>query len=157
MSKRRSRKTKRKNERFLFITGLTAVILVVSTYAWFIGITQVEVSQFEVEVVANKGLTISLDGITFGSSIEVDQAKVTTGLTETYSTHTNSWPTEGMNTYSTVGNMNQTTSRLNIFSKSSITAASGGYKLKASAVDNSTAEEPGYLAFDIFLKNSLCF
>ena len=41
---------------------LTALILSVSTYAWFIGMRTVTVNEFSVEIATTKELELSLDG-----------------------------------------------------------------------------------------------
>lgn len=41
---------------------ITTVVLIVETYAWFVGITTVNVSNFDIQVSSSEGLELSLDG-----------------------------------------------------------------------------------------------
>ena len=98
--------------------GITSIVFIVASYAWFIGTTQVAVSEFEIGVKSSEGLTISLDGTKFSNTISVSETAVTTDLNEVYSTHTNHWVgTEGLVPISTVGKFNENASTLDLFSK----------------------------------------
>ena len=48
--KKRAKKLRRKYNKLVFIIGLTAVICIVSTYAWFIGINVVKVEPIELSI-----------------------------------------------------------------------------------------------------------
>jgi hypothetical protein len=162
-------KTKRKAKKFIFGIGITSVVLIVATYAWFIGITTVEVSTFNVNIAASEGLSLSLDGETFTTTIEVDEAKITTDLQEKYSTNINHWvdsdpenadidATLGLVPLSSNGKLNTTNSRIDFYSKKSITSSNIGYRLRTTKVDYSTnvtpAEDKYYIMFDLFVKNA---
>lgn len=68
---RRSRKSKRKiNSMFLSLL-LTALLLIMSTYAWFTANKQVSIEGITTKVSAANGLQISLDGINWGSSVNI--------------------------------------------------------------------------------------
>ena len=41
---------------------ITAVVLIVETYAWFVGITTVNVSNFDIQVSSSESFELSLDG-----------------------------------------------------------------------------------------------
>ena len=64
---------KRNFNLLLFVTFLSGVILIVSTYAWFYASLNVRVNFFNIKVTDEKGLFISLDGINFGSTVEIDK------------------------------------------------------------------------------------
>lgn len=162
-------KKRRRTEKIMLAIGITSVVFIVASYAWFIGTTQVSVNEFEIGVKSSEGLTISLDAITFSDNITVSETAVTTDLEDKYPTHKNHWVgEEGLEPVSTVGKFNTNAPTLDIFSKTSITSLSGGYKLRADLIDNVTATTPegggtttytvnekdGYVAFDIFVKNS---
>ena len=76
-------------------------------------------------------------------------------------TTTNSWT--GLIPMSSVGKINEESSRLTLYEKGSLTATKGGYRLLASQVNNYTdqvggdtgeyIEGDGYVAFDLFIKN----
>lgn len=143
---------KRRIKKGVFVIGLTAILLTVSTYAWFVGLTSVGINEFELNVEATKGLQLSLDGSNFSDSLTINQTTLKDDLATSYASNTNNWIDEGLVPMSAVGSMNTTTSRMNIFAKSSMTANKGGYKLIASLA-NQDEEVDGYIAFDLFIKN----
>ena len=55
-------KYEKKIGRMVIIFALSTVLMVVSTYAWFIGMKTVRVSDFEVKIAAIDGLSLSLTG-----------------------------------------------------------------------------------------------
>ena len=155
-----------KHERRLKKLGLSclllAVVLVVGTYAWFIGMTQVNVSSFEIEIASIDGLELSLDGINWYDGSAADKKiKISSDAIgkkssdEGYIAHFSektSW-TE-LKPVSSVGHVDPTTSKLVMYDKGSLTAATSGYRLMAARVENTLdKEEDGYIAFDLFIKN----
>ena len=64
---------------------------------------------------------------------------------------------------SSIGEMDETSSRMKLYQKASLTKTAGGYRLMASRVANNTTTVPsydwqynegkGYVAFDLFVKN----
>ena len=56
----KNRKHARRIKRLALICTLCTVILVVSTYAWFVGMKTVNVSTFDVQIAATDGLSLSL-------------------------------------------------------------------------------------------------
>ena len=58
----KNKKSTRRTKNLVVICTLTAIILVVSTYAWFIGMRSVAVSSFDVEIATTDSLLLSLDG-----------------------------------------------------------------------------------------------
>ena len=69
---RRSRKSKRKiNSMFLSLL-LTALLLIMSTYAWFTSNKQVYIEGITAKVSAANGLQISLDAINWGSTVKIN-------------------------------------------------------------------------------------
>jgi len=138
--------------------GLCAVVLTVSTYAWFIGMKTVDVSSFDVSIAAIDGLSLSLDGETWANTVAINKDNYK--LTGTsYENNTNSWGGEngeigGLVPMSTVGKINSEASRLTLYEKGSLTTTPGGYRLMASEVTNTGDNEVrGYIAFDLFIKN----
>lgn len=162
-----NKKRRRRIEKIMFSIGITSVVFIVASYAWFIGTTEVAVSEFEIGVKSSEGLTISLDGINFSNTITISETAVTTDLDDVYSSHTNHWVgQEGLVPISTVGTFNANASTLDLFSKTSITSLNGGYKLRTDLIDNvkattpeggntvySVEEQDGYAVFDIFIRN----
>lgn len=156
--KKRAKKLRRKYNKLVFIIGLTAVICIVSTYAWFIGINVVKVEPIELSIKVSEGLLISTtakDAASFTNTIDLDLDNlVGTKLTD-YTTNTNAVPGEkGLKPISSIGRMDTTNSVLELYSKTSMTSTDGGYRIRANKIDNSTTEGSGYLAFDLFFKNA---
>ena len=134
---------------------LIAIFLSVSTYAWFIGMKRVEVSEFDINIATTEGLFLSMDGIDWKYNLDVNEATQ-------YENNTNKIDGVELIPLSTVGDMDSTTSRMKLFEKSSLTAVPGGYRLLSAQVNNYTEQEPntqayiegdGYVAFDLFIKN----
>ena len=163
-----NKKRRRRIEKIMFSIGITSVVFIVASYAWFIGTTEVAVSEFEIGVKSSEGLTISLDGINFSNTINISETAVTTDLDEVYSSHRNHWVgQEGLIPISTVGTFSSHASTLELFSKTSITSLNGGYKLRTDLIENVIATTPegggettytideqnGYAVFDIFIRN----
>ena len=151
----KNRKHARRVKRLALICTLSTIILVVSTYAWFIGMKTVNVSTFDVQIAATKGLYLSLDGVTWSETVNIDKSN----FDSTYSGNTNTWSDGGLIPMSTVGEISSTDSRLILFEKGSLTTTDGGYRLMTSKVDNTLAtrgtnhEGKGFVAFDLFVKN----
>ena len=152
--KKRNKKHERRVKRLIVSCALCAIILIASTYAWFIGMKTVNVEAFDVEIAAIDGLSLSLDGKTWSDIVTInkenhlDPSVVGAGST-------NSWGGDGgLVPMSSVGKINDTSSRLTLYEKGSFTATPGGYRVMASEVTNSGAKEArGYVAFDLFVKN----
>ena len=149
----------------IIITVITGTVLVVETYAWFVGITTVNVDQFTVTVASETGLELSLDA-TDGSwthtTLTVSEDAVTTNLNSTYSGKTNKW-TSGLSPISTSGVIDVNKNALQIYGKSALASTGGGYRLISARIANYTgsdlnaagnpSEKNGYIAFDLFIRN----
>ena len=134
---------------------LIAIFLSVSTYAWFIGMKRVEVSEFDINIATTEGLFLSMDGSDWTYNLDVNEATQ-------YENNTNKIDGVELIPLSSVGDMDSTTSRMKLFEKSSLTAVPGGYRLLSAQVNNYTDTEDttgeyiegdGYVAFDLFVKN----
>jgi hypothetical protein len=150
---KRERKTKsfkRRTLHLVLLLGVTSTVFIVATYAWFIGITTVSVDSFKINIQTTPGIEISLDAASFSSSVNITEETITASNTST----NNHWVgDDGLTTYSSNGKLS-TTGHLTFFSKASISASTGGFKLRTEQVDNSTTEQDGYVVFDIFLRNT---
>ena len=147
--KKRNQKQEKRIKKMILSTGLFAVLLVASTYAWFIGMQSVSVTAFDVKIAAVDGLALSLDGVKFSENVTINKTNYKTVNT---SNNQNVWG--DLIPMSSVGVINTTTSKLDLFEKGSLTATPGGYRILASKVQNTaTAEAEGYVAFDLFIKN----
>ena len=157
---KRNHKHEKRVKKLIVVCLLSAIILTVSTYAWFIGMQTVSVNAFEVKIAAAEGLALSVDGVTFSDNVTINGTTESQNAIKTaYSTNTNKW--SDLEPISTVGEMNNTAngSRMIIYEKSSLTASAGGYRLLSEQLtnydkdDSSVTEANGYVVFDLFIKN----
>ena len=162
--KRNSKKNKRIRS-LVLVCVLSALLLTVGTYAWFIGMQTVKVNSFEIEIASVDSLQLSLDGTTWTTTLDV-----LNNATPQYEGNANQFlqgENEGLKPISTIGEFDETVSRLKLYEKGSLTATKGGYRLMASRVNNYNAlnddnkvtatgeyvEDDGYVAFDLFIMN----
>ncbi len=159
MAKKYNAKKSKKVRNLVAMCCLCAILLSVSTYAWFIGMKTVNVAEFSVNIATTEGLYLSMDGQKWKYTLDARNADAYTG-------HANQWldgEDEGLIPMSSVGDMDKNSSRMKLYEKGSLTAVTGGYRLLASQVDNHTTqvgsgsaeyvEGNGYVAFDLFIKN----
>jgi len=146
---------RKKIRNLIIICFVVALIISTGTYAWFIGMKTVNVSSFDVEIATTEGLYLSMDGEHWSYQLDARNAEAYTG-------NTNTWAESGLVPVSTVGDVDSTVSRLQMFEKGSLTTTKGGYRLLASRVHNydkteegkiGNIESNGYVAFDLFIKN----
>lgn len=145
----------------ILICVMSALLLTVGTYAWFIGMQTVKVNSFEVKIAGVDSLMLSMNGKSWSTAIDVTDEETY----PSYEGNANEFlkdSKEGLKPISTVGKFNTNASRLELFEKGSLTATTGGYRLMASQVDNKTnqvtgsteyIEGDGYVAFDLFVMN----
>ncbi len=163
----KSKKTK-KVQNILIFAGFSAIILIVSTYAWFIGLQEVTVSEFQVEIASTDNLLISLNGLEWGETVTLNEGTWTAyddaaaTPSQVYDGHTNSWGGNGLKPISTVGTVDATSSTMELFERGSYTHTGGGFRLVADRLANNVEETAdsgiynevdGYVAFDLFIKN----
>lgn len=149
--KKRNSKHEKRIKKLIISCALCAIILAISTYAWFIGMKTVNLSSFDVNVSAIDSLYLSLDGETWKDTIDISE---TTYNPEKYTGNTNSWGGSGLIPMSSVGKIDPAVSRLVLYEKGSLTASPGGYRIMASRAKNQGDKEAdGYVAFDLFIKN----
>ena len=158
------KKNSKRNKRIrnlVLICVMSALLLTVGTYAWFIGMQTVKVNSFEVKIAGVDSLMLSMDGKSWSTAIDVTDEETYPA----YAKNANEFLTdskEGLKPISTNGVFDTDASRLKLFEKGSLTATTGGYRLMASQVDNVTTqvtdgteyvEGDGYVAFDLFVMN----
>ena len=145
----------KKIRNLVVICFMCAVIISTGTYAWFIGMKTVNVSSFDVEIATTEGLFLSMDGEHWDYKLDAKNAVAYTG-------NTNTWADTGLIPISSVGDLDSSVSRLQLYEKGSLTTTKGGYRLLASRVHNydkteegklGNIESNGYIAFDLFVKN----
>ena len=154
MKRKKDNKHEKRVKKLVVGSFLCAILLAVSTYAWFIGMRTVNVSSFDVSIAAIDGLSLSLDGKTWSDTVTINQSNYNDTENTVYAGNTNTWGGDGLIPMSTVGKIDTTSSRMILFEKGSLTTTKGGYRLMASKVQNSgDTEADGYVAFDLFVKN----
>ncbi len=157
MKKNNKNKISLESAKNIKAVGLFAVIsafmLLVATYAWFIGTQEVWINEFEVKIASTESLKLSFDGETWKDTLDIASRedlfeKVYTAdadLGEVYNGKNTSvnWtveekdqPRKGLVPLSTSGVIDPTTSRLVFYEKASFTPTPGGYRLLATKVDN---------------------
>ena len=73
-------KDKKKNKKIrhlIAFCSLSSFIFIVATYAWFIGMRQVNVSSFEIEIASTDSLLLSLDGSKWDTTVTINKENVT--------------------------------------------------------------------------------
>jgi hypothetical protein len=147
---KRNKRSAKKLRNLIVVSTFSAILLIVATYAWFIGMQTVNVNSFDIEIKTTESLQLALDGVSWSDSVTISQED----FADAYEGNTNSWGGAGLIPMSSVGEMDTTSSRMKLYEKASLTATPGGYRLMASLVNNSGAQEAeGYVAFDLFIKN----
>ena len=162
-------KKARKIRKLIITCTLSAVVLIVSTYTWFIGLQTVNVKPFEIEIATTEGLYLSMNGVDW--TYELDVADY---INKSNEGETNTWTGEdtkgnfiGLIPMSSVGDLDPAVSRMKLYEKASMTTSPGGYRLLASRINNNTvtttgegddavttvSQGNGYIAFDLYVKN----
>ena len=157
--KERLERRRKKAEKMIFAIGITAVVFVVATYAWFIGTTQVLVNSFTLSVKSGDGLSISLTGDpgSFSNEVTISQEILEELLTTEYTEEAgnrNYWDDYGLVPVSTVGQIDTEGSDIIMYNKTSVSSLTGGYRLRADVLNHEQPDRRGYVAFDLFLKNT---
>lgn len=152
--KKRNQKHMNRVRKMVVGCALCAIIMTVSTYAWFIGMKTVNVSAFDVKIAAIDSLSLSLDGSVWADTVSINGDNYQLTGTDYAASNQNSWGGSGLVPMSSIGKIDNATNKLVMYEKGSITTTKGGYRLLASRVKNTTSEETrGYVAFDLFIKN----
>lgn len=150
--------SKKHNFLMSLVVALIGVIMIFSTYAWLSVTLNVKINNFKMQVKPNSGLTISLDGITFGHYVEVSYESIIERLRNTYSNNTSQWALNGLTPVSSNGISSPNNDKFDVY------ASHGGVKYKNKKKDigyiatylvkeNKINPFNAYIAFDIFLKN----
>ena len=151
----KNKRHSKKIRNLIAICFVCAILISTGTYAWFIGMKTVNVTSFDINIATTEGLFLSMDGEHWSYQLDVRNA-------EPYVGNTNTWASTGLIPISSVGDLDSTVSRLQLYEKGSLTTTTGGYRLLASRVHNydkteegkiGTIESNGYVAFDLFIKN----
>ena len=140
----------------LLVTFFLGVLLIFSTYAWFQASLDVDVKFMNLVVSKKNGLFISLDGIEFGSSVEISRDVLIKDLKRTYPSHTSQWAKYGLTPISSNGILNKDSKNFEMYAATNfdvdpITGKS--YLSTKRTKETKVSEYKDFIAFDIFLKN----
>lgn len=139
----RTKESRRRIHSLILLIAFTAILLIVSTYAWFTTQKDVTISNLKGTIEVAESLEISLDGQTWSHEIDLNEESLTTGVADP---DRNIIPEE-LKPVSSLGTLTGD-SLLVGFNKVSY---NGGLITKIEpAAETSTN---GYFAFDIYLKN----
>ena len=114
--KKRSEKQNKKIRNLVLFCSLCAILLSVSTYAWFIGMKTVNVAEFDVKIATTEGLFLSMDGADWKYELDAKN-------TAAYAGNANTWADgegEGLIPMSSVGDMDEESSRMKLYEKGSL-------------------------------------
>lgn len=134
----------------LIVCSLIIILILAATYAWFVGMQAINISGFSVEIASTNGLLLSLNGRLWDTTVSISKDTLDQ---DSYPDHTNTWGGAGLKPVSTIGEMDNTSSRLKLYEKTSLMNTKGGYRLLSSQINNLAKEQDGYLVFDLFIKN----
>jgi len=152
--KNTDKRHRRRVRNLFFGFAFLAIFMAAATYAWFMGMQQVNVSLFEIEIAGTDSLALSLDGEVWDNVVTINKDNFND---VSYTNNTNTWGGKGLIPVSSVGKMDTLASRMQLYEKQSFTATAGGYRVLASLMDNHTdptdSEPDGYVAFDLFIRN----
>jgi hypothetical protein len=161
---KRNGKKSKKIRKLIIASTLSAIVLIVSTYTWFIGMQTVSVDPFEINIASTEGLFLSLDGENWYYQLDnISTMKAYEGNTNNFENQgVVNGIAQGLIPMSSVGDLDPTVSRMKLFDKGSLTTSPGGYRLLSGRVNNyedgSDADSKidqgdGYIVFDLFVKN----
>ena len=148
-----------KKKRFLtmIVIFLIGLLFIFSTYAWLSTSLNVKIKNFKMVVSRNSGLTISLDGINFSTSIEVSHDILIDQLKNTYPNNVSQWASNGLIPVSTSGIFTPNDDKFTVFGSSGVRyrvkAKDIGYIYTGIIKEENRAEFNSFIAFDLFLKN----
>ena len=151
--------SKKRNFVSLVIIFLLGTLMLVSTYAWLSTNLHVKVKNFNMIVSQNSGLSISLDGINFGTYVEISEEILMNELRNTYPNNTSQWSSNGLVPVSSYGTDGPNDSTFNFFSSVGVKYRDKDKKIgylttTLMADDTSRKSFNRYIAFDLFLKNA---
>ena len=150
----------RSNIRFntlIFMAFITCLVLIYSSYAWFSATLDVKLNNFRAVVDPETGIYISLDGVNWGSTVEITKENIITNLEKTYPGHTNQW-SNGMTSVSTIGQSTITDDKFSMFGNKTpfIGRIIAKNKTEIDIVklnEDKPNDDADFIAFDIFIKN----
>ena len=144
----RKKRRKRKILIALLLFLFTGALFSTSTYAWFTANRTVTIEQLDVNVGAESGLQLSVDGINWKPLITQDDIR---GAVNTYAAAVNHIPTDSIYPVSTGGVIDPATGYLNMYK--GMVETNGDHYVLSSTKSTETAVDPGsFIVFDLFAK-----
>ncbi len=149
-----NRSNKRRKRLFLLLLLLliTGVMLGTATYAWFTANKTVSVNDIQVNVAAQNGIQISVDGTNWKSIVQTADLL---GATTTYSAAVNQIPSSAnsLAPVSTIGNIDSSGKMEMYLGEVISDSTTGNYIITATKSNEVAGATNGaFIAFDIFLK-----
>lgn len=144
----KKKRRKRKILIALLLFLFTGVLFSTSTYAWFTANRTVTIEQMDVNVGAESGLQLSVDGINWKPLVTQDDIR---GAVTTYAAAVNHIPTEAIFPVSTGGVVDLATGYLNMY-KGIVETNGDHYVLSSSKSTESATEAGSFIVFDLFIK-----
>ena len=71
-----TKKDTKRLKKLITVTTITAILLLVTTFAWFIGMQIVSVTSFDIEIAATDSLLLSHDGKSRDTTVSRTKEKV---------------------------------------------------------------------------------
>ena len=143
----RRKKHKKRIGLLILLLLVTGVMLGTTTYAWFTANKTVNVNKITVNVAAQNGIQISVDGTTWKSIIQTDDIK---GASAKYAAAKNQLPVS-IEPVSTVGEMDQD-GLMKMYYGVVDTNDGGNYILTATKSTEKNGVDGKFIAFDLFFK-----
>ena len=150
-NKKKNKKRKYRLFYLLLLLLVTTLSLSVSSYAWFTTNRLVRVDLLNVNVRAQGGIEISVDGTNWKSSVSVEDI---INAKDTYQTNTNQLPTT-IEAVSTAGKINN--GKIEIYHGNAVNNAVGDYILETTRsveIQSSEGSQGKFITFDLFLKTN---
>ena len=144
---KRKKKHQKRLGLLLLLLLFTGVMLGTSTYAWFTANKTVNVNKIQVNVAAQNGIQISVDGTTWKSIVATDDIK---NASAKYAAAINQVPSV-IEPVSTVGEMTAA-GLMNMYYGTVDTNDDGDYILTAEQTVEANGTEGKFVAFDLFFK-----
>ena len=144
----KKKRRKRKILIALLLFLFTGVLFSTSTYAWFTANRTVTIEQLDVNVGAESGLQLSVDGSNWKPLITQDDIN---GAITTYAAAVNHIPTDSINPVSTGGVIDAATGYLNMY-KGIVETNNDHYVLASQKSTESAAAAGDFIVFDLFVK-----
>ena len=147
--------SKRRFFTYLIILAF-GVLLIFGTYAWLSTTLNVKINMFKMSVSKNGGLSISLDGVNFGKTVDISYDTIIVDLGRLYPNHRSQW-SAGLTPVSSPGNTNPNLPYFDFYGSAGVKYRSRkkdiGYVSTTFMRDEKVSPANVFLAFDVFFKN----